>query len=119
MSVRLIPVTMALHVQTISTTTCVLAYWDTTESTVRVRKHRAIQLYTCLPYLILFVVDINECASDPCVNGATCHDLINQFECQCVAGYGGNTCAGTCTCTYLFCVHSRLYVCKIDFLCPI
>ena len=36
--------------------------------------------------------DINECSSGPCRNGGTCLDLINRFECQCVAGYTGTEC---------------------------
>jgi hypothetical protein len=55
--------------------------------------------------------NINECASNPCVNGGTCADQKNAFGCACVAGYSGvrcetaiNSCAsvpcgngGTCT----------------------
>jgi len=36
--------------------------------------------------------DINECASTPCVNGASCADGVNHFVCSCVAGWGGNRC---------------------------
>lgn len=36
--------------------------------------------------------DINECRSSPCVNGGTCKDLINGYECACVTGYGGALC---------------------------
>lgn len=55
--------------------------------------------------------DINECASVPCQNAATCVDRINAFTCICAAGFSGvlcqtdiNECAsqpctngGTCT----------------------
>ncbi|KAM9316127.1 mucin-4-like [Gastrophryne carolinensis] len=37
-------------------------------------------------------VDIDECLSNPCRNGATCNDLINSFTCQCAAGFTGRFC---------------------------
>jgi hypothetical protein len=36
--------------------------------------------------------DINECSSAPCKNGGICKDLVNGYECACVAGYDGTTC---------------------------
>ncbi|XP_062576942.1 neurogenic locus notch homolog protein 2-like [Saccostrea cucullata] len=33
--------------------------------------------------------DINECASNPCINGGTCHNLINRYTCSCSPGYYG------------------------------
>lgn len=38
------------------------------------------------------VLDINECASVPCVHGATCVDTVNAYTCNCVAGYTGTNC---------------------------
>ena len=37
-------------------------------------------------------VDINECSSEPCMNGGTCTDGINSYSCACVAGYSGEDC---------------------------
>jgi hypothetical protein len=37
-------------------------------------------------------IDINECASNPCFNGATCNDLIARYTCTCVAGWIGEHC---------------------------
>lgn len=37
-------------------------------------------------------VNINECGGNPCLNGGTCQDRINDFSCSCPAGYGGRTC---------------------------
>ena len=37
-------------------------------------------------------IDTNECASDPCKNGATCTHGIGTFECACVAPFEGTTC---------------------------
>ncbi len=38
------------------------------------------------------LVDINECGSNPCMNGATCTDDVNSYTCTCVAGYIGTNC---------------------------
>ena len=36
--------------------------------------------------------DIDECSSNPCLNGATCTDAVNSYTCGCVAGYTGTHC---------------------------
>jgi hypothetical protein len=41
---------------------------------------------------LFFVTDINECASNPCQNGGTCTDLINNYSCACVPGYTDKNC---------------------------
>lgn len=38
------------------------------------------------------VSDINECGSNPCLNGGTCFDQVNQFQCQCQPGFAGTRC---------------------------
>ena len=38
------------------------------------------------------IVDINECASNPCTNGATCDDGVDMFFCTCAAGFMGGIC---------------------------
>ena len=38
------------------------------------------------------VLDIDECASNPCGKGATCTDAVNAYTCSCVAGYKGKHC---------------------------
>lgn len=50
-----------------------------------------------LLYLIFIIghtcqIDIDECTSKPCLNGGTCHDLINSFRCDCTDGYMGAYC---------------------------
>ncbi|OTF75171.1 hypothetical protein BLA29_007160, partial [Euroglyphus maynei] len=35
---------------------------------------------------------LNECASQPCLNGATCHDLENNYRCTCPTGWTGDHC---------------------------
>ena len=36
--------------------------------------------------------DIDECANNPCLNGGSCVDRINAFQCQCPVGITGETC---------------------------
>ena len=38
-------------------------------------------------------IDIDDCAPNPCRNGATCVDGINDFACRCYDGYEGKTCS--------------------------
>jgi len=40
----------------------------------------------------VYFVDINECASAPCLNGATCVDEINGYRCDCLPGSTGARC---------------------------
>ena len=41
---------------------------------------------------MISVADIDECSSNPCLNGATCTDAVNSYTCACVAGYTGTHC---------------------------
>lgn len=36
--------------------------------------------------------DIDECESSPCKHGATCVDLVNDYQCNCAPGYSGSNC---------------------------
>ena len=36
--------------------------------------------------------DIDECLSNPCLNGGTCNDELNSFSCTCATGYTGASC---------------------------
>ena len=38
------------------------------------------------------LVDIDECASSPCQNGANCTDIVNGHTCSCMDGYDGANC---------------------------
>ena len=40
----------------------------------------------------LFVLDINECSSQPCENDGTCTDEVNGYSCTCKAGYTDDKC---------------------------
>lgn len=36
--------------------------------------------------------DIDDCLLDPCKNNGTCTDLVNNYQCDCVAGFNGTNC---------------------------
>lgn len=36
--------------------------------------------------------EIDECESSPCRNGATCHDLVGMYDCECLPGFDGPDC---------------------------
>lgn len=37
-------------------------------------------------------INIDDCQDNPCQNGGTCIDKVNEFKCQCVAGFVGPLC---------------------------
>lgn len=43
-------------------------------------------------WIVILISDIDECGSQPCVNGATCNDEVNAYSCTCLAGYTGGHC---------------------------
>ena len=53
-----------------------------------------MQLLTTVPVLLVNIdyAVIDNCASTPCQNGATCVNSINQYKCNCADGYEGNNC---------------------------
>ncbi|KAH3831279.1 hypothetical protein DPMN_104541 [Dreissena polymorpha] len=38
------------------------------------------------------ITDIDECATNPCKNGASCINGQNQYTCTCAAGWQGTNC---------------------------
>lgn len=38
------------------------------------------------------LTDIDECASNPCIHGGTCVDMVNSYNCTCVSGFTGQNC---------------------------
>ncbi|KAK2158554.1 hypothetical protein LSH36_167g01020 [Paralvinella palmiformis] len=41
---------------------------------------------------------VDECSSNPCYHGGTCHDLVNGYTCSCRYGYEGTHCEQAITC---------------------
>lgn len=37
-------------------------------------------------------LEINECLSNPCLNGGMCEDLMGGYSCNCAIGYSGDSC---------------------------
>lgn len=37
-------------------------------------------------------VNDNDCTHNPCLNGGTCEDGVNEFSCQCIPGFVGELC---------------------------
>ena len=45
-----------------------------------------------IKYVCGTVVDVGECKSYPCQNGATCSNEVNGYTCSCLPGYEGVDC---------------------------
>jgi len=55
--------------------------------------HRHCHGYVALVINVCpIVTDIDECSSDPCENGGTCHDGVNSYSCSCAPGFIGRNC---------------------------
>ena len=46
----------------------------------------------CKFYDDFVLIETDECDSNPCENGATCNNYVNEFNCSCAAGYEGTLC---------------------------
>jgi len=56
-----------------------------------------MRICVIIPISTFLYTDTNECNSNPCVNGATCNDEVNAYNCTCIEGYTGNSCeTGMC-----------------------
>ena len=42
--------------------------------------------------MCVFDTGINECGSNPCMNGATCKEAVNIYTCVCAKPYSGVNC---------------------------
>ena len=43
--------------------------------------------------IIDFYVDHDDCSPNPCKNGGTCTDEVNDYRCDCVEGWYGKDCS--------------------------
>ena len=50
------------------------------------------QMYAVFGHDVSFLVDVDECLSMPCKNGATCEDLVYNYTCNCYPGFTGRLC---------------------------
>ena len=41
----------------------------------------------------MYPIEVDECASFPCLNNCTCMDQINEYRCKCGEGFTGVICA--------------------------
>ena len=41
---------------------------------------------------VFVLIETDECDSNPCGNGGTCNDYVNEFNCTCAGGYEGTVC---------------------------
>ena len=41
---------------------------------------------------IIVCLDIDDCSPNPCANGGTCADMINDYNCNCAPGFTGKNC---------------------------
>ena len=46
----------------------------------------------------IHLIDINDCASTPCMNEGICVDGINSFTCNCPHGFIGKDCSISMIC---------------------
>ena len=59
--------------------------------------------------------DINDCQPNPCENGGTCTDGVNNYTCSCVAGYSGYNCSiGRLTALSISCLLNHSYVLVVE-----
>ena len=56
----------------------------------------SIYIHSMHIYIYIYIsvlIEINECESSPCLNGASCVDNINRYSCSCLVGYTDPECS--------------------------
>lgn len=43
-------------------------------------------------HLLRCELDLDECKSNPCMNGGYCHNLVDKFQCVCEMTFAGDVC---------------------------
>ena len=49
-------------------------------------------IWQWINYIALSLTETNACLSNPCMNGGTCHTVVNMFQCECDLGSIGVNC---------------------------
>ncbi|ELU15430.1 hypothetical protein CAPTEDRAFT_121187 [Capitella teleta] len=57
--------------------------------------------------------DVNECESNPCLNGGTCIDAVLAYICSCPSGFGGRTCERCRTITQIVLITFSVFCCSV------
>ena len=65
----------------------------------------------------LFVVDVDECAMNTCMNGASCVDGVATFTCSCIVGFTGANCETSTFKIYNFLIKLVIFNLKIHLNC--
>ena len=56
-----------------------------------------------IPVVLSNLSDINDCEPNPCMNGASCMDRLNDYNCSCADGFEGENCqTSKCFSMYIF-----------------
>ena len=66
-----------------------IKYWWQIEAIYKANQYRKLK---CMTITFFCLTDIDECASDPCDNNATCIDQVNDVTCICSDGFTGLMC---------------------------
>ena len=69
-------------------------------------------MFQSLCVFYAYILDIDECSSNPCHANATCNNTIGSYMCACDLGYSGDgfNCTGMCLTSYLAGIDYRLYL---------
>ena len=90
MNAKAFHVQMEPHVLTSLAATTALVWLATMEHIAKMVKQTEMQ--KCQRVHSLQILEINECESTPCANGATCLDVVGSYHCTCIPGYNGTHC---------------------------
>ena len=70
--------------------------WFDSATEVNCTSHASVVFLLSDSLLFLFDffcrIDVDECSSNPCLNGGCCTDQVNGYACSCQPGYAGAQC---------------------------